>query len=320
MERHSDTIKEIDLRIGYNTADGGRADRALRSCTRVEILTHPDAFAVDTWLGLSQLHTLREVNLKAVTFAAIAAAFPRLHTLDVFTDPGCVPASAAGFFDDLLPRLRSFHFTGCWPRESEFQPATAARWRLELPLLLLTATASLRQELLLRSEAATAISSPQELPLLRELVLHFFTAIDLPVARGFSGAQPVLLRLSYAALITGDLLTDAENRAGGGILARVRDLTLVGAIRDGPPGLARVLRAAPQLRAFTAIRMDGDFLFAPNPEGFAGLVHPRLRSIDIRRMLAWDSVPTDGIARLRQQYFPRLRRLTVGGQPPDVYQ
>jgi hypothetical protein len=85
---------------------------------------------------------------------------------------------------------------------------------------------------------------------------------------------------------------------------------------EGPFDAARVLRAATRLRTFTAVRMEGDFLLAASPEGFAGLIHPWLRSIDVG---AWRNMPADCVMRLRQLYFPRLHRLTINGWAPDVY-
>jgi hypothetical protein len=49
-------------------------DRALARCTRLQSLSSADYYA--------QLHTLRDVDFAAVSAAAIAAALPRLHTLD----------------------------------------------------------------------------------------------------------------------------------------------------------------------------------------------------------------------------------------------
>jgi hypothetical protein len=128
MERYKDTITEIDCLFvvdvtpGVNWSD--HANRALRSCTRLEILTHADTFALNAWLGLSQLHTLGGVSLSDISFAAIAAAFPLLHTLSCFTTPTTYRGSAVGFFEDLLPRLRSFRFTGTWPESRAFHSTT----------------------------------------------------------------------------------------------------------------------------------------------------------------------------------------------------
>jgi hypothetical protein len=89
MERYKDTVTEIDCLFvvdvtpGVNWSD--HANRALRSCKRLEILTDASTFPVNAWIGLSQLHTLGGVSLSDITFAGIAAALPRLHTLDAFT-------------------------------------------------------------------------------------------------------------------------------------------------------------------------------------------------------------------------------------------
>jgi hypothetical protein len=287
IARYKDTITEIDC---VNRSDYG--NQVLRSCKQLELLTFANGYDPSAWLGLSQLHTLCGVNLGIVTCAAIAAALPRLHTLDVFSYVNISSASMVGFFEDLLPRLRSFHFTGTWPHQTAAPRAAATTTMTAAP--------------------------PQFLPVLRELVL-VCRSIDLQVARGFMGAQPVLLRVpsalavSYAKTPT---ITEAENGPPtAGLLSRVRNLTLLGSI-DGPFDAARVLRAAPQLRTLTAVRMEGDFLLAAGPEGFAGLVHPWLRSIDVG---SWHNIPADCVMRLRQLYFPRLQRLTIDGWMPDVY-
>jgi hypothetical protein len=284
IARHKDTITEIDC---VNRSFEGT--QVLRSCQRLEVLTGANGYDSDAWLGLSQLHTLRGVNLGIVTCAAIAAALPRLHTLDVFSYGNISSASAVWFFEDLLPRLRSFHFTGTWPRQGAATTTTIA-------------------------------APPQDLPLLRELVLDCRT-VDLEIARGFTGAQPVLLRVpSVTAVCLSDANATTTDAAHGppptGLLSLVRNLTLMGSI-DGPFDAARVLRAAPQLRTFTAIGMEGDFLLAAGPEGFTGLVCPWLHSIDVG---AWHNIPADCVMRLRQLYFPRLQRLTTDGWAPGVYQ
>jgi hypothetical protein len=61
---------------------------------------------------LSQLQTLRGMSLCDVPAAAIAAALPRLHTLH---HVGPVDFRVAVFYDELLPRLRSFGLEGSWP-------------------------------------------------------------------------------------------------------------------------------------------------------------------------------------------------------------
>jgi hypothetical protein len=276
IARYKDTVTEIDC---VNRSDYG--NQVVRSCKRLELLTHANRYDANAWLGLSQLHTLRHVNLCTVTCAVIAAALPRLHTLDAFCHGS---ASVVGFFEDLLPRLRSLRISGTWP------------------------------------QAAATTAPPQNLPLLRELVLEC-PVVDPLVARRFVGARPVLLHAPYAIItvcLSGAITTTANAENGpptAGLLSRVRNLALLGSI-EGPFDAARVLRAATRLRTFTAVRMEGDFLLAASPEGFAGLVHPRLRSIDIG---AWHDVPFDCVMRLRHLYFPRLRRLTIEGCMPDVY-
>jgi hypothetical protein len=107
IARHKDTITEIAC---VNVSDNG--NQVLRSCKRLELLTRANRYDPSAWLGLSQLHTLCGVNLRIVTCAAIAAALPRLHTLDAFSFGSVSSAGLRGFFEHLLPRLRSFHFTG----------------------------------------------------------------------------------------------------------------------------------------------------------------------------------------------------------------
>jgi hypothetical protein len=104
-------------------SDGSGRPPVLACCTRLEILIFAYLYTPAVWLGLSQLHTLRGVDLGQVSTAAIAAALPRLHTLTMYSNDELVSVdSVAGFFTDLLPRLRLFHFFGMWPREA----ATAA--------------------------------------------------------------------------------------------------------------------------------------------------------------------------------------------------
>jgi hypothetical protein len=89
----------------------------------------------------------------------------------------------------------------------------------------------------------------------------------------------------------------------------------------GASALARVLRTATQLEAFSTSRMEGDFLFAASPpEGFAQCIHPRLRSFAVYSLEASTSIRADGIARLRRSCFPRLRLLYVGGHALEVNQ
>jgi hypothetical protein len=54
----------------------GAADNVLARCTRLESLMCAYHYAPSAWLQLSQLHTLRGVDLSVVSMAAIAAALP----------------------------------------------------------------------------------------------------------------------------------------------------------------------------------------------------------------------------------------------------
>jgi hypothetical protein len=49
----------------------------LARCTRLEVLTEASLYTPAVWLGLSQLHTLRDVDLNKVPIAAITAAHPQ---------------------------------------------------------------------------------------------------------------------------------------------------------------------------------------------------------------------------------------------------
>jgi hypothetical protein len=128
LERHSSTITELDAK--FPTKMPPAAASALARCTRLESLTDASCYTPAVWLGLSQLHTLQGVDLSKVSTAAIAAALPKLHTLKALS-PTEEPARAAGFFTDLLPRLRVFDFRGRWP-EAQEQPASIVA---PLPLL-----------------------------------------------------------------------------------------------------------------------------------------------------------------------------------------
>jgi hypothetical protein len=93
-------------------------DRALARCLRLESLSHAHGYTPAVWLALSQLHTLRHVDLSRLPLSAIAASLPRLHSLDAFDCPDEVPPDAMeGFFEGLLPRLRVFSFHGNWARK-----------------------------------------------------------------------------------------------------------------------------------------------------------------------------------------------------------
>jgi hypothetical protein len=93
-------------------------------------------------------------------------------------------------------------------------------------------------------------------------------------------------------------------------------------LEDTPPEttfMARLLRAAPQLRQLTfEVLVRDHALWALSDEStpksaFAGLVHPKLRHIDVTSVYLPVHVHvSDGCGeRLRHRHFPRLRRLTV---------
>jgi hypothetical protein len=283
IERHAATITALDCPTRSKSVV---AERALARCTRLQSLSHVGWYAPTSWLQCTQLHTLRNVDLTQASVAAIAAALPRLHTLAaaIWIDPA--PAGAvAGFFEDLLPRLRVFRFYGTWP------------WS---------------------REGAAGITA-QPLPLLQELVWGPIS--HHAEARGFIGAQPVTLDTSheviadwFAAADGDDIATNVDGTAAGGPLARVRDLRVSGMGSSETSDMARMLRAAPHLRALSIISglVDNPFsnmLARPDPCPVT-LTHGRVRSVVIQsRELR--SPTADAATRLRERHFPRLRELTV---------
>jgi hypothetical protein len=232
------------------------------------------------------------VSFIDVPVAAIAAALPRLHTLHAGNDSRGPEFAAATFFDDLLPRLQSFHFVGWWP-EDEGEP----RSLVPLPLL-------------------------QDLLWLRYDRSLFWNPMPLP--RGFMGALPKALHGCLPAIVEWLTTVEATRRgsAADGPLAQVRDLWINVQTLE-PPELARVLRAAPQLRRLTletksqGLRADNDplWLIAGGPisdPACAGLVHTRLRHLVLRceNDPRPNDVTPDCAFLLQQSHFPRLRRLT----------
>jgi hypothetical protein len=125
LRRHSSTITELHAELPAKLLK--ETAPALACCTRLESLTGAYAHDPAIWLGLSQLHTLRGVDLAKVSFADIATALPQLHTLTAFGDCD----GPADFFTNLLPRLRVLHFEGTWPDAQEQDVSTVA----PLPLL-----------------------------------------------------------------------------------------------------------------------------------------------------------------------------------------
>jgi hypothetical protein len=191
VERCSGTLKELDCRVRWSE---DKWNDALARCTRLESLTHAYSFSPATWLGLSQLHTVLRVPLRAVSTAALAAALPRLHTLGLTADADTPAASTAGFFETLFPRLRAFHFRGAeWPADD------------------------------------TTIAAPSEaVPMLREL-----TWDSRHVVRGFLGVQPVVFA-APAGIIAIYAAARSDSDADRGPLSRVRVLRCFNEIRDAP--------------------------------------------------------------------------------------
>jgi hypothetical protein len=280
----------------------------LARCTRLEVLTHASDYTPAVWLGLSQLHTLYDVDLGKVSTAAIAAALPRLRTLTTRfnRDARDDSASAAvtGFFTDLLPRLRVFHFWGTWP----VTPG---------------------------AETASVVAPPPApalpLPLLEELVWHELNP-RMTVLREFLGARPTILACPYELIAECRLAdVDAGSRGGGTpssgavdgttLLTRVCRLVVFGVNPLDLADVAHVLKGAPQLRAFsTARRLSGDTKWLTmstarlNP-AFVGLVHPKLRHLAVGTVshVAAAKCDADCATRLRRTCFPRLQGIEVNG-------
>jgi hypothetical protein len=165
--------------------------------------------------------------------------------------------------------------------------------------------------------------------MLQDLTWH---ADDAPVevTRRFLGARP--LELSTSRDVIADWLAVAEKNAAGreapcAPLSRLRSLDIRGAI--SPSDVARVLRAAPQLRRFVAhsieVAADGDPFWFSDTNGctqsaLSGLRHPRLRGLEVGRYAdsgtnesdeedALQLPPVDCALTLRQGHFPRLHCL-----------
>jgi hypothetical protein len=284
-----------------------RAPCALSSCTLLESLTFHnwdwDILPPAAWLGLSQLHTLRGVSLFKVPAATIAAALPRLHTLhlnhtdDIYDRVGF---PVAPFFNELLPRLRSFHLDGEWPKSNDQGTEMA------------------------------------NVPLLEDLKWCSWEACFGGVPRQLMGARPATLSASHETLVKWLKAADGVRADSSTVispLACVRALTLK--LEDMPPDaacMARLLRAAPQLRQLTIavfyrehalVVFSDEFISEP---AFTGLVHPRLRHVAFSDKEATCNdyrtadmpVPFRCGIRLRR-HFPRLRRLTVGDEEYPVW-
>jgi hypothetical protein len=233
------------------------------------------------------LHTLRGVSFSDVPAAAIAAALPRLQTLHVNNADANFAVSA--FYDELLPRLRSFRLVGAWPETSD----------------------------------TTMAADVVPLPLLEDLK---WPDGDVHLSRGFMAARPSMLNISNATLV--EWLKAADDADPGLLtatspLVRVRTLTLRFEETDPVAAtLARLLRAAPHLRQLTFNVDSRDRLRWVLSEGlspvFAGLVHPRLRHVAIIGQRPPLDVSDGCGVRLREHHFPRLRRLTVAEEEHPV--
>jgi hypothetical protein len=296
IERYAETLTSV---AGCDHLD----PQTLARCTRLESLTHADRFESAVWLGLSQLHTLHGVDLSKVSTAAIAAALPRLHTLTAScpTYGDVAHASVAGFFEDLLPRLRVFHFCGRWPAAGDDDMST--------------------------------IAAPP-LPLLQDLVWD--ALVPTTTLREFLRAQPTLLHIPYEFLcvdcpttVDGGVLVDTTI---SGFLARVCEFHILSSSDSSthsplaPADVARILQAAPQLRTF---RINGRVRFDTTTSwltptaaasdtldaaAFEWPTHDRLRCFSLQLAGTAASCEPDAecAARLRRLHFPRLRELTVG--------
>jgi hypothetical protein len=273
----------------YIPSQSDAADGALARCARLESLRYAYCYAPSAWLGLSQLHTLRGANLCVVSVVAIAAALPRLHTVEFVVQDGDAPPTAvAGFFEDLLPRLRAFHFHGPWPHDDQTT--------VVLP------------------------HQPRPLPFLQEFTWNCSSPafISHSVLRGFFGAQPVTLSVApeeVAAWLAhnddaGACLEDFASSPPSPSLGRLRELCVVAGSLDGSD-VARILRAAPNLRHFAGGWLRGGVSWSTDPN-FAELVHPWLRSVHIVSARDDAGPPSaDCASQLRLRHFPRLQQLVV---------
>jgi hypothetical protein len=245
------------------------------------------------WLGLSQLHTLHDVDLDQVSVAAIAAALPRLHTLTAhrYCDHAANDSVVAGFFTDLLPRLRVFRFCGKW--STAIEEPVAAPAPLPLPL-----------------------------PLLEELGWDEDDCQPTLLC-GFLEARPMVLHVPYE--LVAECLPGRNGARTGesarGLLTRARELYLMSTVAPIEiADVAQLLRSAPQLRNFrTELHIHGDTSWltasdAPLAPAFVDLIHPRLRCFDASAMSLGHPSSDEGCAsRLQRACFPRLEKLAVAG-------
>jgi hypothetical protein len=280
VKRCAGTLKELDCPLACEEPDW---NEALARCTRLESLASAKDFAPAAWLGLSQLHTLLGVCLgDDVSVADIAAALPRLHTLGFKACYGANPSVVAGFFGTLLPRLRSFRFSGEWP--------------------------SVEGDATTISPTAPPYTHAPSLPLLKELIWESGHVVD-----GFSGAKPQKLCAPSWVISLWTVSCTPGPTTGCGLLSRVHDLRFHSTMPQ-PSSMAAALQAAPELRTLHGGTIVGHLQWRNDP-AFAGLVHRKLRSLRF-------SSPRQGVTEdhfgfpaeydmLRAHHFPRLHGLTL---------
>jgi hypothetical protein len=258
IERCAATVTELKGPLPADLLHQVRSGHppVLARCARLEVLTEVSSYTPAVWLGLSQLHTLRGVCLNQVSVGAIAAALPRLHTLTCFIPYySTAHSSVAGFFTDLLPRLRVFDFHGTWP-------VAAAQ------------------------SAAAPIALPPPLSGLEKLVWDECSP-QPTVLREFLGARPIFVRAPselIAEYLTGRGDGAANRVEPAGFLSRVCELHVVGGtVSIGVSDVARILRETPRMHTFLInrrIRGDASFLkasTAPLHPAFVDLVHRHQR-------------------------------------------
>jgi hypothetical protein len=202
-----------------------------------------------------------------------------------------VDFSVAEFFDELFPRLRSFHLEGAWPETADGTDVDG----YAIPL-----------------------------PLLEDLKWCGWRVINVP--RQLMGARPSTLNTSDEALVEWLQIAHgagADSATVSSPLGRVRALTLrLGDTQPTSEAMALFLREAPHLRQLTFDVWESEHAlwvlsrkFSPVP-AFAELGHPGLRHVAVSGEHSPSSrvdVPVPGRCgvRLRQRHFPRLRRLSV---------
>jgi hypothetical protein len=189
----------------------------------------------------------------------------------------------AGFFEDLLPRLRVFSFFRNWSRKGLATPSritTGAGRALVLEQL--------------EWDCWTADAQTERL-----------------IGRGFIDAQPTMLRAS-SSMIADWLLAAAALQCR--LLARVRRLVVVSP--KAPADLVEILAAAPELRHLSALGVRCCIhTFFLRGRWAADLVHRRLRSLQLMTSHCERFIPppADCATRLQKLHIPRLRVVQVCG-------